>query len=290
MIDQATLMRAGLCLHEVKQEPTSVFEEPRRSSRKRNTKSALELLGITPKKEKKHKSSEITTKSDVVPRIQTDTKAKQENAAPVKVVSRGRGRPRKKIPAPSRMKMIIEITPRKQIGSGDIAEGVIEREELPENEAEGDKEAVVNATTPPDEAVDNDIGVETISSDSTQDNDKKVETISNEAAPIFGVPATTVVEPASAEVTSPETYQLTELLIQFASAANNIDQEVTDTTAAGTVQDIVFDGQAKIADKDFPRETFILIEAAEMPENEGLSGDQSQAVVLVKGEGNAYCL
>ena len=288
MIDQATLMRAGLCLHEVKQEPMNAFEEPRRSSRKRNTKSALELLGITPKKEKKHKSSEIATKSDVVPRIQTDTKAKQENAAPVKVVSRGRGRPRKKIPAPHRMKMIIEITPRKQIGSGDIAEGVIEREEeLPENEVsngclasgEGENEAAVNehTTTLADEATD-------------IDNEKAVETISSDAEQVFTVPPTTVVEPSSAETTSPETYQLTELLIQFASAANNIDQEVTDATAAGTVQNIVFDGQAEIADKDFPRETFVLIEAAEMPENEGLSlsGDQSQAVVLVKGEGNVY--
>ena len=280
MIDQATLMRAGLCL-QVKQEPTNVFEEPRRSSRKRKTKSALELLGITPKKENMHKSSEFTTMSDVVSKSQAETKTKQESTALVKVVSRGRGRPRKKIPAPNRMKMIIEISPRTQIGSGDIAEGVIEREmELPENEVrngclapgEGEKEAAVNATTLPDQATGNDKAVETISNDDTQ---------------VFAVPATSVVE--AAEATSLETYQLTELLIQFSSAGNNLDEEVTETTTAETMQNVVFNSREEIADKDFPRETFVLIEAAEMPENDGVSGDQSHAVVLVKGEGNEPC-
>ena len=242
----------------VKMEPIiTLVEEPRRSSRKRKSKSALELLGIVPKKEpskdavhapKKHASNPQTT-ANKTSQPQKSVKVKQETASSKKVSSRGRGRPRKK-PAETTQR---NVSPRKKVGSGDVA-----------GKGKGSK-VVVGALR--------EIGKGDAVSIPTSSDVVTVEVESGEATPGDSVRVSDSVEIPGKEAASPETYQLTKLLIELSAASGNDGTEtkgVVEELGGTTEEEMVQDAETEITtigsdQNGFSRETFVLVEAEGLP-------------------------
>ena len=242
----------------------TLVEEPRRSSRKRKSKSALELLGIIPKKEpskdavhtpKKHAPNPQTT-ADKTSQPQKSAKVKQETASSKKGSSRGRGRPRKK-PAETIQQ---NVSPRKKVGSGDVA-----------GNGKGNKMAVGAAR---------EIGKGDAVSILTSSDVVTVEVISGEATSDL-VRVSDSIETPGKEATSPETYQLTKLLIELSAASGNDGTEtkgVEEELGVATEQEMMQGAETEITtigsdQNGFSRETFVLVEAEGLP----VAGEQPNA-------------
>ena len=260
---------------------TEPVEEPRRSSRKRNSKSALELLGITPKKEassgtvhtpKKHRSKPDITVSESCSLNQSCAKMTEESATPKKVVSRGRGRPRKKAETTGAVIVRQNVSPREEIGSGDVVGNGTGHQDLTGNDMGGvatDKNGKGDAISGP---------IAMVSSHKTIPigNNRAVKTMQADNLPTSN---SVQMSCSGKEATSPETDQLTRLLIQLSSSANNgtevngVDEQLE---ATEMLQNAAFDDQTEVTTGDgdqraFPRQTFVLVEANRMPEKAGSS-------------------